>query len=157
MAKTAEKADKAAEKEPDQATERAPERTTDETIVSGQGFTGAVPDVPAPGEEVLTYPNWGPPEPDPDQVISLHELLLAEFYGEAAEPVSWAHVARFEQFCRDHNIGGTNRNSEGFYGEKTRDLVRTAYRDLLGRENPEGRFDWDLLNVLRGMGAPVEG
>jgi hypothetical protein len=106
MVKTAEKADKAAEKGPDQATERAPERTTDETIVSGQGFTGAVPDVPPPGEEVL---------------------------------------------------GGTNRNSEGFYGEKTRELVRTAYRDLLGRENPEGRFDWDLLNVLRGMGAPVEG
>jgi hypothetical protein len=106
-------------------------------------------------ETILSDPSWGAPEPDPDQVISLHTLLLAEFYGDTPEPVSWAAVARFEDFCRHHNIGGTNRNSEGFYGAKTKDLVRTADKELTGRDNPLGRFDWTLLAAMRSLGAEV--
>ena len=111
---------------------------------------------PVVTEEVLTYPNWGPPAPDEAQVISLHQLQLAEFHGEEPEPNSQAHLERFEEFLRSHAIGGSNRKSEGFYGPKTRELVDAAYQHYLGKDG-HGRVGADLIEALRQAGAVVSG
>jgi len=109
------------------------------------------------GTEVLTWPNWGPPEPDQDKVISLHQLQLAQFHGNDPDPTAQAHLERFEDFLRSHGIGGSNRKSEGAYGDKTRELVDTAYEKLLGRTDANGTIGDDLLDALRRMGAVVSG
>jgi peptidoglycan hydrolase-like protein with peptidoglycan-binding domain len=110
-----------------------------------------------PGETILTYPHWGPPPVDENVAISFHQIQLSEFHGEDPEPVSQGHLERFEDFLRSHAVGGSNRNSEGFYGPKTRELVDAAYQNYLGKPARDGRVDEDLWEALREAGAVVTG
>ena len=54
-----------------------------------------------------------------------------------------------------HGIGGSNRKSEGFYGEKTGQLVIAAYEKLLPDAEPAPFPRGDLVEALRAEGAPV--
>jgi hypothetical protein len=106
-----------------------------------------------PGEKV-EWPTYAP-APDPSQSISLSELQLAHFYGgTVTEPPGLESLTRFEDLLRSHAIGGSTRKPEGFYGEKTADLVNVAYEEILGKPS-NGVVGWDLLEALRSRYGAV--
>lgn len=119
--------------------------------------TAAEPAVTPLRSETVTYPQWGRIPPAEDEAISLHQVLLAEFHGDRPEPVSAEHLHRLEEWLRSHAVGGSTRKPEGWYGQKTRDLIEAAYRHYLGRPSPDGRPGADLWEALRVAGAPVTG
>lgn len=103
--------------------------------------------------EVVTYQNWGPVEPDPATSISLNQIQLAEFFGDKPQPATQEHVTRLEDWLRSHAVGGSNRTPEGYFGDKTRELLTAANEKYTGRSAPI--VDEVLWQGLKAAGAPV--
>lgn len=116
-----------------------------------------VPEAAAEVDEVVTWPEWGPPPVDLSNAISVGQLELAQFYGtqNAEQSPAQPHVKRLEDWLRSHAIGGSTRKSEGYYGLKTGKLVQAAYAELLPDAHPSTIVGADLAAALKAKGAPL--